>query len=143
MSGAPSQDGADYLLNLFSNSEQAVPFYYIALVTGDQPGITGSGDELDEPPYEDYARAELENISGNWSVVDGLLTNMIEIAFPIPASDWGEIRYWAICDDYSAGRMLYSGRIDDPIDITVGDQPILPAGAVTIEIELPSWQEDE
>lgn len=142
MTGILTSDGADYFLGLFSAGQLPVPFYYTALITGAQPGATITGDELDEPAFEDYVRAEYENVSGNWSIQDGVLLNEQEIAFPIAAQDWGTVNYWALCDAQFGGRVLYVGDTD-PLEVLTGDQVTLPPGALALAMELPGWREEE
>ena len=142
MAGVLTQDGANYQLALFSNSEQPLPFYYVALVTGDRPGVSAYGDELDEPAFPDYLRAVVENVSGNWFIQDGLLVNQVEISFPIPDNDWGTVSYWAICESEVGGRVFYVGDLD-AFDVLTGAQPIIPAGGLSVSMELSSWQETE
>jgi hypothetical protein len=139
VSGLITRDGADYLLNLFVNGEQAVPTYYVALIVGAQPGVIVGGDELDEPVYDEYARGALANQSGNWKVDSGVLINMVEVDYPMPTVAWGDVRYWAICDQADAGRVLFVGSFSVPFTITVGDQPFIGAAALSIDLGLEDW----
>lgn len=140
MTGFITADGSDYLMNLFSGIEDVMPFYYVALVTN-PVGTAESGDELSEPPYEDYARAAIEIGPENWVVAYGALTNSVQIALSVPgAQAWTGIVGWAICDSSSGGRVLFAGD-EEPFDIAIGEQTYLPAGALTISIDMGSWRE--
>lgn len=140
MSGFITQDGANYFLDLFSASETAVPTYYVALISGSAPGMSIRGDELDEPAAADYARGTLTNVSGNWNTFSGVLSNTVEIDFPLPSTDWGTISAWAVCDDPIGGRVLFAG-IMDAFATTVGVQVYLPAGALSVALELTGWSD--
>ena len=138
MSGFITDDGAKYLLNLFAASEPLLTDYYIALITGMAPGISIYGSELEEPLAESYGRAKYENISGNWQVVNGVLSNAFEINFPLPTSQWGFLRHWALCEAAQAGRVFFVG--DLPLSVPVIDEVIyFPPGGLTIEFSLANW----
>ena len=138
MSGYLTADGADYFLNLFRNGEPPIPMYYLALVVGSQPGVTATGIELEEPVIEEYARAEVPNESGNWDMAQQSLTNLNEIAFPVPSEDWGNCRYWALCDAAESGRVLVAGELE-AFEITSGNQVFFNPGTLEIALELDSW----
>lgn len=139
MSGFFTYAGADYFLNLFAAGEERVETYYIALIVGSQPGLAISGDELDEPVVAEYGRAELENVPGNWEVLNGELANLIEVAFPPASEPWGIARYWAICDSPVGGRALIAGDMD-ALDIQEDQQVYLPPGTLSVMFELDSWK---
>lgn len=141
MSGFITADGAEYFLNLFAAREQAQPKYYTALIIENRPGLTTAGSELTEPSAADYSRAMLENVSGNWSVDQSTLANNIEIAFPVPSTEWGIIRHWAVLDTQAvgSGRILLAGDLD-PFQVVIGEQPYLPVGAMAVMFDLDSWR---
>lgn len=143
MNGLITNDGATYLLNLFSNGEAAVPVYYVALITGNQPGISIAGDELDEPAFPEYARGMLTNESGNWSIDGGVMINMVEVDFPIPSTGWGDIKYWAICDDPTGGRCLFVGTFDTIFTVVASEQPYIGVSTLSIDLGLVDWKEEE
>lgn len=74
-----------------------------------------------------YRRAEIENISANWDVIHGQLTTTVDIDFPLADEDWGEVRYWAVCDSEDGGRVLWYDSFTDPFFIGEGEQPTIPA----------------
>jgi hypothetical protein len=138
VAGFITDDGATYLLNLFADSEPILDDYYVALITGMSPGISIFGSELEEPAAESYNRARYQNISGNWQVVNGVLSNAFEINFPRPTSEWGFLRHWALCEAPSAGRVFLVG--DLPLSVPVIDEAIyFPPGGLTIEFSLANW----
>lgn len=119
-------DGLDYILNLVSAREQPVETYYVALCYS-LPGITTAGSELDEVEALGYTRGSLLNVSGNWTVSHGQLSNVTDVDYPVAEEEWGEIRYWAVCDTELAGRVLWAGYFTDPVFVAEGDQPQVPA----------------
>ena len=143
MNGLITRDGAAYIFNLFTNGESAAPTYYVALVVSAQPGIAVSGDELDEPAVSEYQRGALANVSGNWKIDGGTLINMVDIDFPVVANDWGQIRYWAICDEIDGGRVLFVGTFNTPFIVAIGDQPYVSAQALSIDLGLSEWRVSE
>jgi hypothetical protein len=140
MTGFITADGSDYLMGLFGGVELVASSYFIALVT--QPvGTAEAGIELSEPVYPEYARAEILSGPENWAVAYGALTNTVDVSFGVPSADaWVGITGWAVCDAATEGRVLYAGDTD-PYDVAIGDQVVLPAGSITLSLELDSWPE--
>ena len=138
MSGFITDDGAKYMLGLFAASEELLDTYYISLITGMAPGISIFGSELEEPDAASYARATYENTSGNWQIVNGVLSNTYEINFPMPTEEWGFLRYWALCEAPSEGRVFFVG--DLPLSVPVVNEAIFfPPGGLTTEFSLANW----
>lgn len=135
-------DGANYLLGLFGGTEEKVDTYYVALITGRRPGLTTHGVELEEPAFADYSRAMIEASSGAWDVDQGVAANTLEIPFPVPSSEWGIVSYWAVTDSSEAGsgRVLWAGDVDS-FTVAIGEQIFLPPGALSLQMDLDSWQE--
>jgi len=135
-------DGANYLLGLFGGTEPKVDTYYVALITGSRPGLTTHGVELEEPAFADYSRAQIAADSSGWDVDQGVLTNTLEIPFPIPTSLWGVVSYWAITDsaETGSGRVLWAGDCDN-FTVNVAEQIFLPQGSLSLQMDLDSWQE--
>lgn len=140
--GFVTVDGADYLMGLFGADHPPVDNYYIALVIGSIPGIAASGDELEEPFYEDYGRAVIPNFSGSWEIFSGTLSNSVEILFPRPESPWGTPRFWALTDEATQGRVFFVGELD-PFTVTVGEDIFLAPGALSLSLSIPGWKEDQ
>jgi hypothetical protein len=140
MSGFITSDGADYLMALFGGIELVTSSYYVALVTS-PVGTAEAGEELSEPLAGDYARAVINTGPENWMVAYGALTNIVDITFGTPGVDpWSGIVGWAVCDSATGGRALWAGD-SEPYDVAVGDQVILPAGSVTLSLEMDGWRE--
>jgi hypothetical protein len=141
MSGGATADGLGYLLDLFSNGEQALDLYYLALVVNEAPGFTIEGSELDEPTAPEYTRTLIANDSGSWEVTETSLSNSIEIVFPLALLDWGAINYWALCDQDqdNGGRVLFVGQLDDPLFVEAGQQVVFPPGSVGIDMSGTEW----
>jgi hypothetical protein len=140
MSGFITTDGADYLMNLWSGIETVSSYYFIALVT-EPVGSAESGDELVEPDDVDYFRTPVDVGPENWTVAYGSVTNTVQIALAVPSSvDWTGIVGWAICDSEVGGRILWAGD-EEPFDISVEEQTYLPAGSLSLSLDMGSWRE--
>lgn len=140
MTGFITSDGADYLMGLFSGTEEVLSVYYVALVVT-PVGTAEAGVELAEPPYGDYARSPINNGPENWVVAYGALTNLTEVIFASPGAEpWLGIVGWAICDASMEGRVLFAGDTDI-FDVAVGDQVVMPIGTITLDVEMDSWRE--
>jgi hypothetical protein len=133
MPGFLSSAGESHLLDLLTQATGAYPTYFIALVLDKPVSRHQTGEELDEPLQVDYQRAAYVNASGNWSGHGtNQVTNTQDIVFPICTSDWGTIKYWAICTDQEAGLVLFAGALLTPVTAKIGDQVTLPAGTLTL-----------
>lgn len=139
MSGYLTADGADYLLGLFSSGEKVAENYYVALILDAEPGLTSDGDDIDEPYDTSYARAEMPNSSGSWVVMHGTVTSATPCSFPMAASDWGIIRYWAICDSLESGKVLWVGQFANPFFVGGGDVLELPTGSISVGFDMYGW----
>lgn len=138
--GFVTVDGANYLMSLFSAQEPVEDSYYLALITGVSPGIATGGDELQEPPFSDYARAAIDNFNGSWEVFSGTLSNSVEILFPTPQSAWGTVKFWALLDAPVEGRVLFAGSLDQ-FDVAVQEDLFLSPGALSLSLSIPGWRE--
>ena len=79
-----------------------------------------------------YARVEYDPIATNWddtqqdgtsaasSGSTGITRNNIAITFPTATADWGTIVGVCICDDATAGNMLFYGTLANPTIINNG-----------------------
>lgn len=124
--------GDEYCLALVSAREQAVPAYYVALCFT-EPGVAIAGSELEEPEEEaGYTRAVIWNESGNWDLLHNQLSNSEEVDFTLASADWGLVRYWAVTDSPTGGRVLWVGRFTEPMFIGEGDQVSIPVGGLDI-----------
>jgi len=140
MAGFITTDGADYLMSLFAGVEEILPEYFIALVT-ESVGAAQSGENILEPTAGDYFRVPIGIGPEYWSIAYGTATNTVMITLPIPGlEDWTGIIGWAICDSVTGGRVLYAGDYDS-FDVAVGDQTFLPAGSISLSIDLAGWRE--
>lgn len=132
MSSYLTVSGLDFVLGLVGNRVQPPEVYHVALSTS-EPGITATGRELFEPDEESgYLRGELPNESGNWDVINGELVKVVPVTFPVATSDWGLVRYWVLTDDPIAGEAILVGEFIEPMFISEGDQPEIPALSMTM-----------
>lgn len=139
MAGFITTDGADYLMSLFTGTEAILSEYYIALVT-ETVGTAQSGETILEPGG-DYTRIPITIGPDAWTVAYGTATNTVLVTLPVPAmEDWTGIIGWAICDSVTGGRVLYAGDYEE-FDVAVGDETFLPAGSISLTIDLAGWRE--
>lgn len=124
--------GDAYCLSLVSASEEPVSAYYVALCYT-EPGIATAGSELDEPEEEaGYVRAVIYNESGNWEQLHNQLSNAEDVDFTVASADWGLVRYWAITDEATGGRVFWTGSFTEPLYVGEGEQVSIPAGGLDI-----------
>lgn len=86
-----------------------------------------------------YARKAMTNDAALWGTIAAgqvSATNLIDIAWPSATglySITSALNYWAVFDNSAGGALWYYGTLLTTITVTgAGDQPRLPAGALTI-----------
>lgn len=131
-SGFITNAGENYLLDLVCGRQAFLPAYYVALIVNERPSQFIVGWELDEPLYEDYARARYDNIPLGWTTATGEVSNTLALSFPVAQNSWGTIRHWAICTSEESGDVLWAGSLETPIEVYATDQVTFPPGALTI-----------
>jgi hypothetical protein len=117
----------DAVLNcIFRNISFTPPQIYIALLTTNADDAdtgttistgTGTGIEV-STSGTGYERL----LVSDWGAPDnGTTSNSTVISFPLATADWGEITGVAICDDPSAGNVLFHGFLSTPKPVFDGD----------------------
>lgn len=139
MAGRLSLWGAGQILrSWFGRTTEPPPNYYLALVREIAPTPYMSGSELDEPLVEDgYIRVAIPNEAVEWDSEEGLLhvtSNTNEFPFVTATADWGRIGYWALCNADVGGYTYFIGEMEEEQIILAGDQAVLGADELTLEL---------
>lgn len=134
MSGYITAAGENYLLDLLSNRRTALPYYYIALMKERPPSKFIAGIDLDEPNFEEYARAEYPNQGLYWTNTIGEISNTTTIDFPEALTDWGTIKHWAICDAATGGSVLWAGTHALPLLVQTGGIVSFTPGQLVLRV---------
>lgn len=95
---------------------------YVALFTS-APGEAGGGTEVSGGGYQ---RAAAPNGTTVWAVdpLDaGKVSNAVSIVFPQPATNWGTVGWFVICDAATGGNRLFHAALETPRLILAGDVP--------------------
>lgn len=134
------------LIDFLMRGEAFVPpeSVWVGLVTSSGSDSTG-GTEVDGDGYE---RVEVECSLANWSGTQGASTttassgtsgtisNNVEITFPEPTGDWGQVVGFFIADADEGGNRLWYSQLSTPKTINNGDAaPSFAAGALTLQID--------
>lgn len=137
MAGSLTLWGAGQLLNTFFTGTAEVPTsLWLALVKDVPPTPYISGAELDEVDAEDYARLEIPNDSVHWSN-DGQVQVMAldeDVSFATATSDWGVIKYWALCNASADGYNYFVGSFENPDTVLTGDVVLIPAANISVAL---------
>ena len=133
MAGFLTSAGQNYLLDLITQASGAYPTYFIALGRNAPPSRHMNGNEFDEPPTLDYARAAYSNYAGNWTPREGQTSNVLQIVYPVATDSWGTIRHWAITTEPVGGKLLWAGSFLTPITVNPADQVRLSAYSITLK----------
>lgn len=114
-----------------------VSTFEVGLVTG-QSGWPW-GDWIEPDPADGYARVAMYDY--DWSVsVDGVVTNVNPIVFPVATGDWGTlsapIASWVMwggtVEFFTWGNTYAFGNLDDNKIVKAGEVAILAPGAMKI-----------
>ena len=99
---------------------------YVALFNG-APEATG-----EEVSGHGYARAPA---SFGAPTSRGLITNSVDVTFPVASGSWGTVSHFAIFDRSTGGTMLVSGEFSERVP--VGNRFVfkLPAGELEIAFD--------
>jgi hypothetical protein len=110
--------------------------FYLAVIKAIPPSPYMSGSELDEPEATDYQRVRVENDLANWSNASQPqeISNVRAVKFITAVSDWGSIKYWALCSAEVDGFNLLVGNLENPVVINEGDQLELSEGDLSVSL---------
>ena len=137
MAGRLTMWGAQQLLtSYFTMVTEPPPIFYLALVRTIAPTPYMDGSELDEPDAVDYARVAIPNDVLSWAndSQPQEVSNLIPAQFVTATSDWGEIRYWALCNAPVDGYNLIVGDMENPVLIEAGDQAEISEGDLSVSL---------
>lgn len=113
---------------------------YVGLSTS---GPDQSGLGVAEPVGNGYARVAVTNNTTNWKAsttqpTDGgqQQENGNDVTFAAATgAGWGTITNFVIYDASSSGNLLAYGALASSTTINAGDQPVFPAGTLTIKLD--------
>lgn len=93
--------------------------------SGQTPGEVNAGS---------YARASANNNLNTWStaVNPGEKHNLIAINFPTATAAWGNVSCFAICDNITAGNILWWGYLDTPGAVNSGTAVQFASAAIVL-----------
>lgn len=139
MAGRLSLWGAGQILRtFFGRTAEPPPAFYLAFIKDVAPTPYMSGAELNEPDVEaGYSRVEIPNEAVNWDSEEGMLhvtSNLIDFNFVTASADWGRIGYWALCNASVDGYTYFIGEMEEELIVLAGDQPVLAADELVIEL---------
>lgn len=141
MSGFITIDGAQHMLAVLSGIEERLEAFHIALVHT-PVGLSESGNEIDEIIADGYTRGLVYTGEENWFIAHNVLTSLVEVYFPVPSTPWTNINGYAVCDSNYGGRVLFAGSFS-PTDIDPSEQFFIPAGGISIDLELQGWMRSQ
>jgi len=137
MSGQITVWGAGQLLTSYFTKVTVPPAnFYLALIRLVPPTPYLSGSELDEPDNDDYARIEIANDTMNWAndSTPQEIYNLLPAQFITATTDWGVLKYWALCNANVDGYNLIVGELENPVLISAGDQVVIAEGDLSVSL---------
>lgn len=117
--------------NIAQNASSPITTLYVSLHTSD-PG-SSSDQTTNEAAYGDYNRVGIARTSGAWVVTSNSVSPASLITFPTAISgSETEYCFGVGIAATGAGELLYSGSLNNSIDVITGVVPqLLPATAIT------------
>ena len=104
---------------------------YVSLHTAD-PGEAGD-QTTSEATYTSYARVAVARSGVGWTVSGNQVQNAAQVQFPKCTGGSSTVTYVGVGTAASgAGKLLYSGALDDSLAVTLNVQPQFAAGDVSI-----------
>jgi hypothetical protein len=140
MAGRLTIWGASEVLTCFFGNTQAAQLppgsFWLALIRQIAPTPYMSGAEIDEPDAADYARVEIPNDGFNWANLSSpqLMSNLLDVSFVTAATDWGECRFWALCNADVDGFNYLVGDLEVPILVEAGDVVTVSEGDLGVSL---------
>jgi len=120
------------IANLLDNAASGpITTLYISLHTAD-PGTSGD-QTVNEVAYSGYSRVAIARSAVGWTVTDAVGTNAAAISFSTCTSGNNTIMYAAVGTAASgAGKLLYSGSLTAPLQVSAGITPIVDLGTFSV-----------
>lgn len=104
---------------------------YVSLHTAD-PGEAGA-QNTNEATYTSYARVAVDRDNTGWTVSGNEVVNAEDIVFPEATGGTNTITHFAVgTASSSTGKILYSGELTAPLNVSNGIEPRFPAGDLHI-----------
>lgn len=135
MAGRITLWGAEQFLKSFFGKTVLPPdIFYLALVRNTPPSPYISGMELEEPT-ENYARIQIPNNGDFWNDPGQKQTIVLADEVVVEAGgEWGQIRYWALCNAAEGGYLYACGSLESPQTVATGDNLTLTEGDLVITL---------
>ena len=104
---------------------------YVSLHTGD-PG-EGGDQTTNEADYTGYARVAVARTAGAWTVTNNVAVNAATVTFGLCTAGSNTITHCAVGTSISgAGKLLYSGALAAPLNVSNGITPSFGAGVLSV-----------
>lgn len=131
--------GADTLASAIAGLGSMPASYWVALCTqAPDTGYDGVVLATIEPSGGSYARQQVLADSTHWALQDtGVVSTLLELAFPVASADWGIITHWALCTAATNGEVFGYGEFDVARRVVSGASFSIPAGGITVGVAGP------
>lgn len=96
---------------------------------------SASGQQAGEVNAGSYKRASANNDLNTWSTaVSGEKHNLIAINFPTATANFGNVSCFGICDNITAGNMLWWGYLNTPGAVNSGSAVQIASGQLVLRM---------
>lgn len=126
--------GRRMMLGAYFGLSPAMTTSWLAL-TPTIPTTNPSTEFLVEPVAPEYKRVQYSMGAGFWTFQGwSELGNAVPIKFPTPASDWGMLRGWALCNGSGPSDVIASGALRQPRRASQGTSLLIAIGALRLSL---------
>lgn len=137
MAGRITLWGAGQLISTMFGRAQEVPAsYHLAMIKTIPPTPYVSGAELDEPIGMGYGRVEIPNNLTYWSNQGQIQVGILnaDANYAQATGDWGDLKYWALCNATVDGYVYFIGSLETPIRVNNADTVQVQAGDLGVTV---------
>ena len=137
MAGRITLWGAGQLMSSYFGRQAVIPdTYYLAAIKTIPPSPYVSGAELDEPIGMGYQRVAIPNNGLYWTNTGQIQVALLntDVTFTAATGDWGELRYWALCNAVREGYAFFIGTLETPVTILNTDELEVGAGDLGVSV---------
>jgi len=126
---------SEILTNFFQGGLTLPENFWLALTLGAAPNAYVSGAELDEPLGGSYGRLQLPASTIYWDNAGApqTITMNKDLSFHTATSDWGTVRYWALCSADVGGYVYAFGDLI-PMAVSEGMTPQIAADDLSVSL---------
>lgn len=130
-----SSYASDLILEVILGRASFPTTAYVALcITQVDPSWSGTDLAFYEPDDPSYERQPINLDTGMEDVDEGASTNLDDLVWDTPTTEWGRIGYFALCTAATAGQVLFPGELSQSFNVSPGAEVRMQAGSIILGV---------